>query len=175
MVRAMGIFKGRKADFLWPPSFIDQNEKDQFGLRRAWSHLGESSEDRNARVLATQALVKEVVASVIHQVGRQEACRLFSEALKEPPQGRRPDKDENDWLLAAFDKEIADGTQRRHAAMEAAKKMETPSDDLESVARRIRTLVKARNDKRARDEELLQMRDGPSLLGLAMRKQETDE
>jgi hypothetical protein len=171
----MSFFQGKKAGGFVPPPLIDPNEKDRFGLP-LWFSLLVSDETRKARMAATHAFVQEAVDAVMHQVGRKQARRLFSEALNEPPKGRQSDKQENEALLAAYDQEVESGTPRRNAASVAARKMAI-KDDVESVASRIRKLVKARNEQQAelwaRYQEVRE-KVRPTLLELAVNDRKTE-
>jgi hypothetical protein len=68
----------------------------------------------------TTPVVREFVATVVGLVGREKARSLFSEALKEPPRGKRANVDRINRELAAYQQQIENGADPKNAALRAA-------------------------------------------------------
>lgn len=141
----MGLFiPGAKSP---PPPIGNPHERDRFGLP-LYVHASEKGEERAKRIGKIEALVGDVVEAVIRQVGREEARSLFLRKLRAPSIGKQPDAEENAQLLATYDRVVAEGVSVRNAARVAAEKMVTrkkgEDEDVESIATRIRRLVRER-------------------------------
>jgi hypothetical protein len=146
-------------------------EIDKFGFPVTFS-LFDDAEKTAARLEAVEALAKDIVEAVVHQVGYERARRLFKAALQKPKKGRQQDKNENASLLAAYDAEIKAGTPEQRAARAAAEKM-TIGDDPESVAKQIRKLKNERAHRKAEHEALMAYL-GPTLLHRATKGDDPD-
>jgi hypothetical protein len=130
-----------------------REERDRFGLPMHWSFI-EDEQQFSERMAATKAFVSDAVEAVIRQVGRKAARQMFLKALRPTPPGRQPDEKENALLLATYDRQIALRVLPRHAARAAADEMATrPNDDVASIAKHIRTLVKDRTEVARRAEQ----------------------
>ena len=168
----MGLFI--TADKSPPPPIGKPHERDRFGLP-LYVHAGEKAEERGKRIGKTEALVGDVVEAVIRQLGREVARSLFLHELRAPSIGRQPDADENAQLLATYDRVVAEGVPVRNAARVAAEKMVTrkkgEDEDVESIATRIRRLVKERV-REAVEERALWESGGASFLGTLLRVRE---
>ena len=168
----MGLFiPGDKSP---PPPIGNPHERDRFGLP-LYVHAGEKGEERGERIGKIEALVGDVVEAVIRQVGREVARSLFRRKLRAPSIGRQPDAEENAQLLATYDRAVAGGVPVRNAARVAAEKMVTrkkgEDEDVESIATRIRRLVKERA-REAVEERALRETGGASFLGTFLRVRE---
>jgi hypothetical protein len=137
---------------LWAKGWSDPNAKDRIGL----PYRPPENEDeaaRRERLNQVRDLVVDATQSVARQVGEREARLLFKLAFQKPPKGRRADDKENADLLAAYDTAIARGVPCKRAARAAADEMIVivPEEDPESIAKRIRRLVKRRDWENALD------------------------
>jgi hypothetical protein len=142
-MRAMGLFIPDKKPSFPPPR---NEQRDRFGLPLDFTNP-KGEQERQERLEQIRELVTDAVTAVIFHVGRAEARRLFLAALRPPPKGRKQDSEENSRLLAAYDRAIACGVRERNAALEAAKEMVTSKEDLESIAKQIRRVVKERSSR----------------------------
>jgi hypothetical protein len=102
--------------------------KDKFGLPRRGTFF---DEDFDERMAATEAFVKDAVEAVLRQVvDRKTAERMFREELDrqtgKPRQGRPPDRDENDYLLAEVERQKARDMSKTKAVRAVAEMAATP-------------------------------------------------
>lgn len=95
------------------PPPINGDEKDRFGLPLIWSLLGESEEEREARIAAAEQLIKDAFEAAARHFGHDEALRRFNEVAKKPPLGKQPNKEVTGELLAHYDREITGGTLKK--------------------------------------------------------------
>jgi hypothetical protein len=160
-----------------PPAFgSPPEERDRFGLPMIWSLL-DDDQQFNERITKTKVFVADAVEAVIRQVGREEARRMFLKVLKRPSPGSQPNKRENARRLEMYDRQIALRIQPRRAAGAAAEDLATgPNDDVESIAKHIRTLVKerAKAARRAEEEAQRLKKLSPLLIDEIERERKTD-
>jgi hypothetical protein len=135
------------------PSLVpDIDARDRFGLRINFLLL-EEIEQMKSRFADAEQFIMEAAAAAIHQVGRKRARHLFRLALREPKKGKQPNAEENCLRLAAYDRAIARGVPPHHAARVAAAEMAT-REDVESVAKHIRGLVRERAQRERKEKDL---------------------
>lgn len=132
---------------------------DRFGLPRNASLL-----ELPERMPTLERLAHDTVETLVRWLGHNIAREMLTAALRQPAKGKRANRKENEGLLAAYDAEVSAGTAKRLAARATAEKIATgANDDAESVAKRIRTLAKARDAERARRDAWFR-RVGSSLI-----------
>jgi hypothetical protein len=108
----MGFSIDDKRRVIPPPPLDPKNkdEKDWLGLPAYWSLLGESDEERKARTLAVERVVKEAFTTVTNHLGNDDARRLFREVSNKPSkQGKQEDKELNSEILKLYDSEVQAG------------------------------------------------------------------
>jgi hypothetical protein len=112
--------------------------RDRFGLPRRWTFY---DGDFDERMAATEAFVKDAVEAVLRQVDRETAERMFREELDrqtaKPRQGRRPDQEVNDDLLAQVERKVAQGESLTAAIKAVSAEVRAQGEKALSIERRI--------------------------------------
>jgi hypothetical protein len=150
----------------YPPPLLVQNPDacDRFGLPLNPSFLGETAQEFGERMAMTERLVFDAIDTVIRQIGTRHARQLFEDAFKEKPSGKKPNQRRNAKLMEAFRSEIASGTSKRRAPLDAARKCVKDWEDPQPLARQIRKLVKA-EERDAESYARWRAKMGSSFLG----------
>jgi hypothetical protein len=96
------------------------DKKNRFGLKIHWCL---TDDDALESLEAEETFIKDAVATAIRLFGPEKAKRMVPEEIAlqtaAPPQGKQPDQELNEYLLAEFDRERANGL-RTTAAVEVA-------------------------------------------------------
>jgi hypothetical protein len=132
---------------------------DRFGLPpvRWVSILNETSEEARAREATIDRVIAEFREALVLRLGHREAKRRLTEAakaIKLEPKGRQPRRDpsgeflfENDKILAMYDTIVRKAPEKRKSAARQVAKKLYPKN-VEHAEKRIRRLVKARDERR---------------------------
>jgi hypothetical protein len=155
---AMGFCIGKRGAPPWPPirAPIHKEEKDRFGLPVVWSLLGESDEERKARISAAKRLIKDAFErfeTAARHLGHDEARCLFAELSKNSPKGKQADQDINRHLLDRYDRAVSEAPEQiKSIPRLLARRLNSRNPgSVEATEKQIRRLVKKR-DERAKAE-----------------------
>lgn len=127
----------------------DNTLRDRFGLLLKPTIFDDQDE-------AVATLVRDVAASVTRAVGRNEARRLFKDALKKSVggKGRQPDQGVNDDLLAQYESSVDLGLKPSKAIKKVAEENAGATEDPASLEKRIRRALKKLKKEIARREKI---------------------
>jgi hypothetical protein len=159
----------RRARLLLHPIHLRGDEMDRFGLPLLWEGLLESPEKRKARIEAAKCLAKDAFETVARHLGHDEARHLFATISKKPPKGKQPKQNENKNLLELYDQEVnaTPDLVKSVPGILAGRLFPENSNSARSTEKRIRRLVKKRDDaKRVHEEKMKMFR--PTLFELAI-------
>jgi hypothetical protein len=126
------------------------DKKDRFGLNIHWCL---TDVDALESLEAEETFIKDAVATAIRLFGPEKAKRIVLEEIAlqtaEPSQGKQPDQELNEHLLAEFDRQRANGLRKTaavEAAAAAAKDRHDSFGTVESIVSRIWVLVRKRRE-----------------------------
>jgi hypothetical protein len=159
----------------YPPNDPRWNERDQFGLLIIPpTLLGESTEEKRARIATVEGLARDLFNTAVTHLGRDEARRLFTDVAKERwVKGKQPNHDRNRRLLQMYDAAVRESSPPDIKSIPGTlgKKLHAEDRDFQhsqppSIAKQIRVLVKERDRREKAMAEAYRQVDA-SLLGTA--------
>jgi len=140
-----------------PPNDPRWRERDRFGLAIIPpTLLGESPEERRARIDTIERLVIDLFQTAVTHLGRREARRLFEETVKAPwKKGKQPHHDRNRQLLEKYDSAVRKAPNNIKSIPRMVAKQMHPNNPQSAPAteRQIRRLVKDRSRRQKAMEE----------------------
>jgi hypothetical protein len=143
----------------WPS---DPDERDRFGLLVSYSLLGETTEQRDARIAAVDQLILDAFAAAVTHLGYDEARNRFAKAAKKPPLGKQANQEVNSELLAFFHREVRCAANRGAVPRQLAQALERERPghfgaSAGAIEKRIRRALKQREKSRKEEEERVRM------------------
>jgi hypothetical protein len=140
-----------------PPNDPRWRERDRFGLAIIPpTLLGESPEERSARIDTIERLVVDLFQTAVTHLGRREARSLFEDTVKAPwKKGKQPDHERNRKLLEKYDSAVREAPNNAKSIprMVAVQLHLNNPQSAPATEKRIRRLVKERIRRQKAMEE----------------------